>query len=244
MEEKVLEKLKAMEFKENSDKPGLYAKPVDGGFAHWDFRRAKNGRFFVSIDGQGFEDDKESKLRPEYLAMRELTGGSTATLVEEKPVKKPEDKKQALSVLERKDQAFDLMNRRDDEQVLLEIQGGFLEEFVYSFPTKEGKVTGLSWVGTKEVARQMGNISVEDCDILETPDTYRVKCRAKDIQRNVTMFGVAEQAKRMKLKTGEEIPDLHAMSKAVSRAQRNAIRGLIPEIFIKKMIEQYIQDKE
>jgi len=45
----------------------------------------------------------------------------------------------------------------------------------------------------------------------------------------------------MTLKNGTQLTDLHAISKAVSRGQRNAIRALIPEIFIKKMIEQYLK---
>ncbi len=148
------------------------------------------------------------------------------------------DKKQK-NELTTKHQAYDLINQRDDEQVLLELRGGFLDEFVYSFPTKEGRVTGLSWAGVKEVARQMGNISITDLDITETESTYRVKAKAKDMDRNVTMFGVTEQAKQMTLRTGEEQLDTHALSKCVSRAQRNAIRGLIPEMFIKEMIEKY-----
>ena len=152
------------------------------------------------------------------------------------PMKKNDEKN---DVLESKSQAYDLINVRDDQQVLIEIQGGFLDDFVYSFPTSQGKVTGLSWAGVKEVARQMGSISVEDMDISETPETYRVKCKAKDLNKDVTMFGVAEQSKKMLLKSGESVDDLHALSKCVSRAQRNAIRSLIPEIMIKTMIKEF-----
>lgn len=232
--------LEGMGFEASEDKQGLYKKNLpDGSNAFWDFRKQSKGNFYISHaqeDGGEFWKDKDAKQTPEYVEVRKVLGGDTKEK-KEKTVK-PE---QALSVLESKNQAFDLMNQRDDSQVLLEIQGGFMEEFVYSFPTKEGKVTGLSWAGAKEVARQMGNISAEDCDILEKPDTYLVKCKAKDTTRNVTMFGVAEQSKNMRLKNGDSIQDLHALSKAVSRAQRNAIRGLIPEIFIKKMIEQYLK---
>jgi hypothetical protein len=230
--------LDGMGFEADENKKGLYKKTVGGRILCWDFRKTTKGRFYVSVIGNGFLSDEEARQLPEYVEVRKALGG------EEKPPKKKEEPKpaQALSVLDSKTQAFDLMNQRDDSQVLLEIQGGFMEEFVYSFPTKEGKVTGLSWVGTKEVARQMGNISVEDCDIMETDTTFRVKCRAKDIKRNVTMFGVAEQSKNMRLKSGEQQVDMHSLSKAVSRAQRNAIRGLIPEIFIKKMIEQYLKE--
>lgn len=241
-EEEIPTFLEGMGFKADENKPGLYKKELDvGANAYWDFRKQKKGNFYIADDqenGGAFWKDEQAKQMPEYLEVRKALGAE-----EKKPKKETVAPKheQGLQVLESKIQAFDLMNQRDDSQVLLEIQGGFMEEFVYSFPTKEGKVTGLSWVGTKEVARQMGNISVEDCDIMETPETFRVKCRAKDISRNVTMFGVAEQSKRLKMKNGEDQPDMHALSKAVSRAQRNAIRGLIPEIFIKKMIEQYLK---
>lgn len=138
-----------------------------------------------------------------------------------------------------KGQAYDMINQRDDEQVLLELRGGFLDEFIYSFPTKQGRVTGLSWAGVKEVARQMGNISIEDLQIKDNNGTYQVKAKARDIKRNVTMYGVTEQSKTLKRKDGTEEPDTHALSKCVSRAQRNAIRGLIPEAFIKEMITKY-----
>jgi hypothetical protein len=242
-EEEISTFLEGMGFEADEERQGLYRKTLDdGSVCYWDFRKTPKGNFYVpNNNGDGFWPDKKAKALAEYIEVRRALGGE-----EKQPRKKEESKEKpvytptSLAVLENKNQAFDLMNQRDDTQVLLEIQGGFMEEFVYSFPTKEGKVTGLSWVGTKEVARQMGNISVEDCDIMETAETFRVKCRAKDIARNVTMFGVAEQSKKMKLRSGEESLDLHALSKAVSRAQRNAIRGLIPEIFIKKMIEQYV----
>jgi hypothetical protein len=55
------------------------------------------------------------------------------------------------------------------------------------------------------------------------------------------MYGVAEQSKTMTLKNGTIVEDLHALSKACSRAQRNALRVLIPEWTIKTMIETYLQ---
>lgn len=233
--------LDGMGFEASQDKPGLYKKELDMVTCFWDFRKTPKGNFYAtSNEDEAFLKDKDAHQLSEYVEVRKALGGE-----EKPPQKKPESyikhKKDEVAVLESKNQAFDLMNQRDDSQVLLEIQGGFMEEFVYSFPTKEGRVTGLSWAGTKEVARQMGNISVEECDILETPETFRVKCKARDIMRNVTMFGVAEQSKKMRLKSGDEQLDLHSLSKAVSRAQRNAIRGLIPELFIKKMIEQYLK---
>ena len=232
--------LTGLGFEEKEGKEGCWSKEVKkenkSFYLYWDLRKEKP--FFYIYDDAGEKiAKKEFGTFSEYMSFSEKFN-----IKEEKQKKeKQEQKEQSLEVLENKNQAFDIMNQRDDSQVLLEIQGSFMEEFVYSFKTKEGQVTGLSWVGTKEVARQMGNISVEDCEILEKSETYLVKCKAKDIARNVTMFGVAEQSKKMRFKSGEEQVDLHALSKCVSRAQRNAIRGLIPEIFIKKMIEQYLK---
>lgn len=153
---------------------------------------------------------------------------------------------QSIGVLVVRDEneAHDFINIKDDEQVLEEMRGKYLEEFVYSFETKEGrKITGLSWAGTKEIVRSAGNIEVEDIKITETEKTYRVLAKARDTIRNVAMYGVAEQSKKMKLKDGTEIEDLHALSKCVSRAQRNALRVLIPELTIKTMIETYLKNE-
>jgi len=50
------------------------------------------------------------------------------------------------------------LERRDEEQILAEIQGQVIEEMVYSFKNKTGRtITGLSWVGIKEIARRCGD---------------------------------------------------------------------------------------
>lgn len=173
-----------------------------------------------------------------------ITKGSYKKYLNKKPNNGQQPKKQNKNngnqhILATKNEAYDLINQRDDQQVLQELQGGFIDEYIYSFPTSQGKVTGLSWAGVKEVARQMGNISIEDLQVNEKDNSFQVKAKAKDVTRNVTMYGVTEQNKMLIRKDGSEEPDMHALSKCVSRAQRNAIRGLIPETFIKQMIEQY-----
>jgi hypothetical protein len=140
-------------------------------------------------------------------------------------------------------EAHDLMNIKDDAQVLAEMEGKYLQEFVYSFDAGGRKVTGLSYAGVKEVARSAGNIGVEDIKIMETDHTYRVLAKARDSVRNMQMFGVAEQSKVMHTRSGD-VEDGHALSKAVSRAQRNALRVLIPELTIKTMIEKYLDEKK
>lgn len=232
--------LEGIGFIENKNSPGLWnkEKDVEGDQPmrlFWDLRKDKP--FFYGFQGNDKIPKKTLDVQEEYIlfAKKFSIKGRDKKLDQQSSNTK-------LSVLDTKNQAFDLINERDNTQVMTELQGGFLKEFVYSFPTKEGNVVGLSWAGVKEVARQMGNISVEDCTISETPETYRVLCKAKDITRNVTMYGIAEQAKMMTLKSGDKVVDLHALSKAMSRAQRNSIRSLIPEIWIKNMIEEYMKN--
>lgn len=243
MPEKTLVKLEGMGFTEKEDKPGLFSKNIDDVNFFWDFRKTKNGSAYASRtkeDGEGFDNIPRQELEQmeEYLTLRPEKNGKT----EKKDVSKIKNITPDR-ILRDKTEAHDIMNIKDDQQVLAEIQGQFLEEFVYNFKTKGGEVTGLSWAGTKEIARRQGNISIEDIKITETDNTYRVLAKAKDITRNVTMFGIAEQSKKMKLKSGHEIEDLHSLSKCVSRSQRNAIRALIPEIFIKEMIKQFLKEK-
>lgn len=149
-----------------------------------------------------------------------------------------------IQIVDREDEAYTLMNLKDDEQVLAEMQGKYLDELVYSFQTGNRNVIGLSWAGVKETVRSAGNIEIENVDIQETPDRFRILAKGRDTARHVTMFGIAEQSKKMKLKDDTFIDDPHALSKCLSRAQRNALRSLIPEMVIKTTIDTYLQKKK
>jgi hypothetical protein len=211
----------------------------------------KDGSFFVQHMGQLVF--ASSLTEEEFDNISDLQAYKRLTKKNEKPEspkkkeeKRSPEKKQGNEVLVVRDEneAHDFMNIKDDEQILAEMQGKYLEEFVYSFPTKEGRtVTGLSWAGVKEVARTQGNIDVYDVKISETEAHFRILSNARDTRRNVSMPGIAEQSKKMKLKTGEEIIDQHALSKCLSRSVRNSVRALIPELMIKTMIEQYLKEK-
>ena len=72
MEEKIIKKLEEMEFKENENKKDLWGKPGDGCFLNWDFRKSEKGRFYVVLSDDSFEPDKKSKMRPEYVSLRQI----------------------------------------------------------------------------------------------------------------------------------------------------------------------------
>ena len=46
---------------------------------------------------------------------------------------------------------YKIMDNFDEEQVLAELQGHYLTEFVYSFKAGGRDVIGLSWAGIKEL---------------------------------------------------------------------------------------------
>lgn len=73
--EKKDEKIILEELGFEEKKTGLWAKPVTGGYAHWDFRKTVKGRFYVSFDAGGFEEGKKAKDREEYIEFRKMENG-------------------------------------------------------------------------------------------------------------------------------------------------------------------------
>lgn len=132
---------------------------------------------------------------------------------------------------------FHEIEKRDEAQILKEIQGTMLDEFVYSFQSGGRKVTGLSWAGVKETARKMGSVQVVDLEITDMGDFWMATAKAIDLETRLAVYGVSTQTKMMQLKDGKVVLDNFAVQKCVSKAQRNAIRSVIPEIFIAEMLE-------
>jgi hypothetical protein len=130
---------------------------------------------------------------------------------------------------------FEIMERRDEEQILAEAQGNIINEMFYKFKVSGREVTGISWVGTKEIARRYGGIKIALPQV-ETDEEYvHASVAATDTKNDLTLIGTSSQPRIMKLRDGGEKVDPFARVKAVSKAQRNAIRALIPETFLLEM---------
>jgi len=138
---------------------------------------------------------------------------------------------------------FELMERRDEGQIEKAILGEYLEEFIYDFTTRDGhRVTGLSWVGVKEIAARMGHIRCDEKpEIRDQGDSWLVIVKAEDRLRDSSRWGVTTQSKTMRLKSGNIVDDAFAIQKAMSKAQRNAIRQLIPEKWIQQLIDRFLK---
>ena len=128
---------------------------------------------------------------------------------------------------------FQQLDQLDEQQIVAELQGALLDQYVYSFQSNGRQVVGLSWAGVKAVANKLGPVT---CDLLELRDTDEsyicvVKASAPDGTQRI---GAAEQSKTFKSKS-----DSFALPKAISKAQRNAIRALLPETLITEMVKAY-----
>jgi len=138
------------------------------------------------------------------------------------------------------DSPFTIMERKDEDQILTEMKGNVMQEFVYSFKQNNRDITGLSYAGVKQIALEMGNIHVNEPQLSEMNGSYICKVKAVDVARNLEMWGVSCQAKQMKTRYGNQTDDF-AVQKAVSKAERNALRKLMPEKLIVEMIKEWKQ---
>jgi len=134
---------------------------------------------------------------------------------------------------------YSLMERKDENQILQEIKGDVIEEFVYSFPQGNRQITGLSYAGVKQIALKMGNIHCSEPILQENGSCWISKVKAIDVQRNLEMWGVSVQPKFMELRDNRKIKDDFCIQKCVSKAERNALRKLMPEKIIISMIREW-----
>jgi hypothetical protein len=152
-------------------------------------------------------------------------------------------------------EVYRLWDQRDEEQVVSALKGRYLEEYVYSFCRRHswpaGKrppectctdvIVGLSWLGVQEAAREYRGIHVplEKMRKVETEDSIEVTLEAIDTKTDSSRIGIASQSKKMKLHKGQVMDDPFCAAKAMAKAQRNAIRPLLPVTLIKAWIEAH-----
>ncbi|MBW2674016.1 MAG: hypothetical protein JRD89_11470 [Deltaproteobacteria bacterium] len=157
-----------------------------------------------------------------------------------KPVPKPGGAPaggQALTVEEGQELIL-MVEQRDEQQIMQEILGDVLRQYVYRFEVGGRVVTNVSYAGIKEAARRRGNVHVTKVEVEETKDGQAVigKAEVYDLQNNFKTWGVAVQRKRMRLRDGREVEDDFCVQKAVSKAIRNGLRACVPEKLIAERV--------
>lgn len=127
-------------------------------------------------------------------------------------------------------QVFQEMERRDESQILAELRGELIEEFVYSTQVQGKTVTNLSYAGVKEAIRRKGHVEILDFRIQEDEKEYKAVVCVRDHDNRIDVLG-ASTAERNKP---------FAWTLAINKAERNAFAKLLPAKWIASTISEYL----
>lgn len=186
---------------------------------------------------------------------------SVTVAAEEQGAGNPEDFTPApeeLVVSEDRD-VFEVMDAHDIEQIMHAMQGRLLDVSLYDFQQGGKRIVELSWKGVRETIAEMH--ATGKCRIGMLPeatqlssahedgeDWYEALVYARDEITGATFSGFAREPKRMRLRGHtEENPktkfDVFAQTKAINKAERNALRKFIPERLAQTLIAQFTKDE-
>lgn len=160
-----------------------------------------------------------------------------------------------------RDDVFRAMDAHDELQILEALEGRPSKVMVYSFSSGGSLQTGLSFQGVAEVVRTMNGaghtsirVSPDHAPIVEEVQeeneggdivTYiQVTVYAEDSRNGGGNWGAARQAKFQTFRNKDRKPELDkfAYSKALSKAQRNAMLPLTPVVFRETLIAQMLNE--
>ncbi len=163
---------------------------------------------------------------------------------------KPPEEMLAVDVRDPQD-VFRAMDRNDEVMILDELMGRAIAAMVYSFesPRNSGKfLTDLSVHGVNETVRLLNERGGTRIGVSPQPPLVRyfetnekeyveVQVYALDFRTGAGRWGVAVEPQMLKNKW-----DKFAVTKALNKAQRNALRTHIPEEFRQKVIALAVND--
>jgi hypothetical protein len=209
----------------------------------------KEGGEIVEITPDGEIRDPNADQPPGPITMEEVAGELVPADVSDADAFKPPET--TLAVVS-DDDVFRAMDRADEMLILDEIQGRALDTWVYSYTNKRNElITNLSVHGVNETVRLLNERGGLQLGISEQPPLvdekteadgksyYRVMVFARDGRKPHTgRWGTAVEPKMMEFRKGGEGWDKFALTKALNKAQRNALAMLIPEDFRAHIIAQ------
>jgi hypothetical protein len=120
------------------------------------------------------------------------------------------------------------MERRDEDLILQEMKGQFIETFVYSFKQGGRDITSLSYVGVKEAIRRRGGVQIVEYKVEEINGKYRATVLVHDKLNDIDVLGASEA----------EIEKPFAYVLALNKAERNAFSKIIPAKFFAELINE------
>lgn len=190
-------------------------------------------------------------------AVEEVTAELTAEQAEEY---KPGAHELVVTDLGDEQQVFVVLDRHDEQQIIEEFQRRALRVMLYDIPAKGGsgkRAIDLSYAGVNEAVRLMnatGKCRIHiDRDVLHLaevtedlgkgPERFVVATvYAVDDVTGYGQFGTSTEPTHMRLRDGTTKWDVFARTKAINKAQRNALRTTVPERMRQTLIAQYRGD--
>jgi hypothetical protein len=131
--------------------------------------------------------------------------------------------------LSRPPEFFRLSELQDEKQIIEEMRGEYVSSFVYRFTAGGKEIVNLSYAGVKEAIRRRGGVDIVDWKIEDVDDEYRVVVKARDRVNMIECLGAATCKKSAPF----------AWVLAVNKAERNALRKMIPEKLIVILVKEY-----
>ncbi len=130
--------------------------------------------------------------------------------------------------------SYQMMDKRDEEQILAEIKGHMIEEYVYQFKAGGKLVTGVSYAGIKAMVVRRGGYEIISDAIIRENDYFLAKVKIQDKQLDLQGLGLGECY----------INEPFARQKAMGKALRNAYRSIMDEGQFIAFIKQWKNKKE
>ena len=135
--------------------------------------------------------------------------------------------------------AIATIESKDDAAIIAEITSGgvaLAKDYVYSFKQSGKTVSGLTIAGINEASNRRGGIEVTELTHEDRGASWLATAKAVDTVTGSERWGAYQQSK--KLPNGKTDP--YAFTKAVHKAQRNAIKQLLPVSIIKQVLNFYL----
>ena len=130
---------------------------------------------------------------------------------------------------------YEVLDQVDDQAIVEMMTGQSIQDYVYSFKQGGKTVEGLTLAGINEAANRRGGIQVDDVQYEERDHSWLATAKATDTVTGSSRYGAYEQPKRMGNRD-----DPHAFTKAIHKAQRNAVKQLLPVTVIKEVLNFYL----
>ncbi len=133
---------------------------------------------------------------------------------------------------------YEAVEKVDDRAIIEFMTGQMIQDYAYSFKQGGRTVEGLTLAGINEAANRRGGIKVEEVKYEEREHSWLVIAKATDTFTGSSRYGAYEQPKMMGSRK-----DPYAFTKAIHKAQRNAIKQLIPVPVIREVLNFYLHRK-